>query len=223
MRKLAVICGLVALFVVSAIAPLAAQEQPPSDQSQTTPEQTPPEQTPPAKPKRTRATPKFELSAGFAHRSYYSTDLTTLGTIGWYVSFEDNWKRWIGFEADVADTGQNQGLILGNTHIYTFLAGPQVYPLGHRKLTPFGHFFYGAGYYHDKIPPCCGFNGNTITSLVRAWEAGGGLDFNVSQHWGIRAVEIDDISAPFFPGTNTYTSRSLIRVSVGVVYRFGQR
>jgi hypothetical protein len=218
MRKLAAICGFLALFIVPAMTPLIAQEQPQTDQSQT-----PPEQTPPAKPKRTHATPKFELSAGYAHRTYYSTDLTTLGTNGWYVSFEDNFKRWIGLDADVADTGENQGFILGNTHIYTFLVGPQVYPLGHRKLSPFGHFFYGAGYYRDDVPPCCGYRGNAITSLVRVWQGGGGLDLNLSQHWGVRVVQVDVASGNFFPNTSTYTNRSMLRVSAGVVYRFGQR
>ena len=224
MKKQAVICSLLALFVVPAMAPLVAQDQPPTDQNQT-----PPAQTEPVKLKKTRITPRFEISAGYAYRKYYAPDGPAVGVPGnvgmngWYVSFNDNLKRWIGIAGEVVDTGTNQGFLLGDTHIYTFVAGPQIYPLGHRKLSPFGHFLYGGGYYHDNIPPFQEFAGNTITSLVRVWEGGGGLDMNLSQHWGVRLIEIDVGSANFFPSTSTFTNSTMPRVSVGVVYRFGQR
>jgi len=224
MKKRAVICSLLALFVVPAMAPLVAQDQPPTDQSPT-----PTEQTEPVKVKRTHPTPKFEISAGYAYRKYYAPDGPavgvpgSIGMNGWYVSFNDNLRRWIGIAGEAVDTGTNQGLLLGDTHIYTFMAGPQIYPLGHRKISPFGHFFYGGGYYRDKIAPFQEFGGNTITSLVRVWEGGGGLDMNLSQHWGVRLIEVDVGSANFFPSTQTFTNSTMKRVSVGVVYRFGQR
>jgi len=231
MRKVAVICGLAGLFVLSAISSSRAQDQPPPEQGQAPSDQgqTPEGQTEPVKVKRTSTVPKFQISAGYANRSYYATDGLglrvpgSIGTNGWYASFEDNLKKWIGVVGEVVDTGKNQGTILGTTHIYTFLVGPQVYPLGHRKVSPFGQFLYGVGFYDDKVPPCCGSNGNDITSTVRAWAGGGGLDLNLKEHWAVRLLEIDFTSANFFPSTQTYTNRTLRRVSVGVVYRFGKR
>jgi len=222
MKTLAVICSLLALFVVPAMAPLMAQDQPPTDQGQTSSEQ-----TEPVKVKKTYETPKFEISAGYSYRSFYSKDLTSLGMNGWYVSFDDNLKRWIGVVGEAAVTGENQGItpqgILGDTHVYTFLIGPEIYPLGHRKLSPFGHIFYGAGYYRNVTPIYGGYLGQTTTSLTRLWEAGGGLDLNLSQHWGVRLVQVDFSGGNFFPNSQNYTNRVMHRVSVGVVYRFGQR
>lgn len=227
MRKLAVICGLIAVFALAAIAQDQAptpQGQAPSDQGQTAPEQ-----TQPAKEKKSYATPKFEISAGYSHRTYYSPDGPAvavpgnIGLNGWYASFNDNIKRWLGIAGEVTDTGTNQGLLLGDVHIYTFLVGPQIYPLGHRKVTPFVRFLYGGGYYRDHISPFSDFPANTITSVVQVWEAGGGLDMNLSEHWGVRLFEFDIGSANYFPSTMSYTNSTSHRISVGVVYRFGQR
>lgn len=218
MRKLAVICGLVVLFV----APAIAQDQPQTDQSQA-----PSEQTEPVKPKRTYTTPKFELSGGYAYRTYYSNDGTTLGMNGWYVSFDDNLRSWIGVVGEVVDTGKNQGIVqginLGDTHIYTFMVGPQIYPLKHHKLTPFGHFLYGAGYYRNTVGSLSGYGGSATNLVVRDWQGGGGLDLNVSQRWAVRLVQFDVGSANFFPNTSNFTNSTMKRVSVGIVYHFGQR
>lgn len=214
MRKLAAICGLLALFVV----PAMAQDQSSSDQSQPSSEQ-----TKPAKAKRTYTTPKFELSGGYAYRTYYSTDGATLGMNGWYGSFDDNLKRWIGLTAEAVGVGKNEGSLYGDTHIYTFLVGPQIYPLTHRKLTPFGQVLIGVGYYRNVVPPFGDYPGKTTTSTVRAWQGGGGLDLKVSEHWSVRLVQVDFGSANFFPNTSSYVNRSMHRVSVGVVYHFGRR
>jgi opacity protein-like surface antigen len=178
--------------------------------------------------KRTYITPKFELSGGYSRRSYYSP-LGTIGMNGWFGSLDYNWKRWLGVEGEGTGAGKNlgfseaEGLPLGALHIYTFLVGPKIYPLGHRKLTPFGHFLYGGAYYRNNGPPFAGLNFQTQTSTVKSWEAGGGIDFNLSSHWGIRLIEADYGSANFFPNTSSYSNQGSHRISFGFVYRFGER
>ena len=219
MRKLAVVCGLFTLFVMPALAPLMAQDQqPPSDQSQA-----PSEETQPAKPKRKYTVSKYELSGGWAFRTYYAPSLTTLDTNGWYGSFDYNRFTWLGFVGEAVGTGYDQGGLDGKTKIYTFMGGPQIYPLRHHKLTPFGHFLYGLGYYRQSIAPYGGFAGNTIEYTVGAWEAGGGVDLALNQRWGVRLAQVDFTSANFIANSTAYTNRGLIRVSVGVVYHFGKR
>ncbi|HXX44394.1 MAG TPA: hypothetical protein VEJ38_06675 [Candidatus Acidoferrales bacterium] len=227
MKKLAVFFGLFALLAL----PATAQDQAPTEQNQAPSDQggTSSQETHPVKVKKTYVTPKFEISAGYSHRTYYSPNGPEVGVPGgigmngWYVSFDDNLIRWVGIAGEFADTGKNQGLLLGDTHIYTFVVGPQIYPLGHRKLTPFGHFFFGGGYYRDDISRFSEFGPNSITSLVEVWEAGGGLDLNLSEHWGVRLIEFNVGSANYFPNTQSFTNSTSKRVSVGVVYRFGHR
>jgi hypothetical protein len=81
---------------------------------------------------------------------------------------------------------------------------------------------YGAGYYRENTSPYGGFGSATKTDLSRAWEGGGGLDLNLRKHWGIRLVQFDYGSTHFFSGSGA-PSQSSYRVSVGVVYRFGER
>jgi hypothetical protein len=220
MKKLAVVCGLFVLFVAPAFTPLMAQDQQqPSDQNQT-----PSEETKPAKEKRIYTVSKYELSGGYAFRTYYSPSLATLHMNGWYASFDYNRFTWLGFVGEAVGTGYTQGLLNGQTKIYTFQGGPQVYPFRHHKLTPFGQFLYGIGYYRLSVAPYGGFAANTIDYVVSSWQAGGGLDLALKkENWGVRLVQFDFTSANFYPNTTTYTNRGLLRISAGIVYHFGNR
>jgi len=215
MKKVVGLCGLLALFAV----PAMAQDQPPADQNQP-----PAAQTAPAKVKRIYVTPKFEISGGYTLRTYYATTGATLDMNGWFGSFDDNLKSWLGVEAEGTGARKNQGgLNTGNAEIYTLLGGPKIFPFRHHKLTPYGHFLFGLGYYENVVPPYGGYPGTTNTYAVYAWQAGGGIDYNLSRHWGIRVVQVDFGSANFYPNTANYTNRGTHRVSFGFVYRFGQR
>ncbi|HXQ27325.1 MAG TPA: outer membrane beta-barrel protein [Candidatus Acidoferrales bacterium] len=211
MKKLAGLFGLLVLFVVPAMA------------QDTTPPQSAPAPAPeePVKAKRTYVTPKYELSGGYTFRQYYVATNTNIGMNGWYASGDYNWKRWLGFEGEVVGVSKNQGLVNGTTSIYTFMGGVRLNPLGHRKVTPYGHVLYGEGYYRDVVPPCCGHGGATPTDLASTWEVGGGLDYNLGRHLGIRLVEADFGGTKF--SNNGYSSQSSRRVSFGIVFRFGEK
>ena len=211
MKKLAGLFGLLVMLVVPAMAQdtTAAQEKPAP-----APEE-------PAKVKRTYVTPKVELSGGYTFRQYYVATNTNIGMQGWYASGDYNLYRWLGVEGEVVGVSTNQGIILGDTHIYTFMGGLRITPLGHRKVTPYGHVLYGEGYYRNVTQPLGGHGGATYTNTVSVWEAGGGLDYNVGRHWGIRLVEADFGGGKFL---NTgYSGQGSRRVSVGIVFRFGEK
>jgi hypothetical protein len=222
MKKLA---GLFALLVL-VVVPAVAQDAPPQDApSQSAPPAAAPDtsqnQNAEKKPKPLRYTPKYEISAGFAHRSYYISGGPKIGMNGWYGSFDYNWKRWLGF------MGEAQGVykaldINQNASLYTILGGPQVYPFKHRKLTPFGHFLYGEGYFRTATGAYGGFPSGVSSDFSHAWEVGGGLDVNVWRHWSVRAIQFDYGSTHFFSSSGT-TGQGSYRVSFGVVYYFGEK
>ncbi len=204
MRKLVVLVGLLAVWM----APVRAQD-------------TPDKPEPAAKEKKA-SIPKFELSAGYAYRSIGVQPGTNLAMNGGYGSVDYNYDRWLGAEAEVVGVYKNQG-VLGKTDIYTFLVGPRVYPLGHHKLTPFGHLLFGAGRYSKAIPTYGGFPATYRNATAYAWEGGGGLDLYLRKHWGVRLIEVDMGHTGFSVVGIPTTSQSERRVSVGVVYRFGER
>jgi hypothetical protein len=231
MSKRAAVCGLWVLFVLPSLVPLSGQDQQSPGEGQAPSGQTSTEETKPAKPKRIYPITKYELAGGYAFRTYYSPfESSTMHLNGWFASLDYNRFTWLGFTGEAVGTGINQsginninGGLYGNTTVYTFLVGPQVYPFRHHKVTPFGHFLIGLGFYRNVTSSYGGFPGGNHDSLVRAWEAGGGLDLALREHWTIRLIQVDTTSANFFSNTSTYANRSLIRFSVGVSYHFGKR
>ena len=201
MRKLMVLFGLLAVLTVGTLA-----------------------QDAPEKPEAKKAaTPEFELSAGYTYRSYGSYSAAkgpSLAMNGWYASVDYNFERWLGGEAEILGVYKNQGLV-GKTDIYTFLVGSRLYPLGHHKLTPFGHILFGAGHYNKSIPSFGGFPAQFFSDTAYAWEAGGGLDVYLRKHLGIRLIQVD-VGHTGFSADNPTTSQSSRRVSVGIVYRFNR-
>jgi hypothetical protein len=206
--------GLFVLLVLC-ISPAMAQESPATPQGQSAaPQETPQKH-------KARETPRYELSAGYAYRSYYQSSGSTPYLKGWYVSGDRNLRRWLGAEAEGMGVYMDQGIILGKTRIYDVLIGPKLFPLGHRKFTPFGHVLLGAARYSNTVPPVGLYGSVTRTATAFAWEAGGGLDMNLSKHWGIRLLQADFGGANFFGSSSA--NRNSRRLVVGVVYRFGER
>ena len=220
--KLAGICCLLTLLAASAAA---AQDQSTPNQTEPAPAPSPSQAPEKAKVKLSRITPRYELSAGFTHRSYYAPGGPTIGMNGWYASVEYNWKRWLGAEGEVSSashTVRNAGFPPDTIHIYTFLVGPQFYPLGHRRVTPFGHFLFGGGHYSSATPNFGGFHGSTITYNAYTYEVGGGLDLNLRHHWAVRMIQVDFGNANYVKNTG-FMNRGSTRFSVGFVYHIGSR
>jgi opacity protein-like surface antigen len=218
MTKLVGLIGLLALFVTPAMAQdnsTSPQDQPPT---------APAAPSEPVKAKHTYITPKFEISGGFTDRGFYGANGTTVGMKGGFASVDYNFFRWIGLEGEflrVTGTVHFPTLPPESLDVYTALIGPKIYPLGHRKLTPFAHVLFGAGILGSAVPAFAGYGGNSSTKEVTAFELGGGLDFNLASHWGIRLIQLDYGDSKFLGPT--VPRQGSKRVSVGVVYRFGQR
>ena len=218
MKKLVGLFGLLAMFVT----PVLAQDNPPPPQDQAPTAPTAPSE--PVKVKRTYITPKFEISGGFTDRGFYGANGTSVGMKGGFASFEYNRYRWIGLEGEflrVTGTVHFPTLPPESIDVYTALIGPKFYPLGHRKLAPFGHVLFGAGILGSSVPAFAGYGGNSSATTVEAWQAGGGVDYNVTSHWGVHLIQLDYGEAKFLGPT--IPRQGSKRVSVGVVYRFGQR
>jgi len=214
MRLTKMFAGLFLLLSISGGLALAQDTQaPPEDQSTS---------TEPVKPKHTYPTPKAEISGGFTYRTYYGPG-KSIGMVGGYGSYTYNFFRWLGLEGEflgVSGTFKVQPPP-ESLHVFTALAGPKIYPFGHHKLDPFGHFLYGEGISVTDIPEFADFGPKTIVNHVQAWQVGGGLDLSLKQHWAVRLVELDYASAKFLG--KTVPNQGSKRVSFGITYRFGAK
>jgi len=197
-----------------------AQKEP--EKRQETPKQE--QEEAPEKQKPQQITPKFELAGGYTYRSFYPPNAARFGMNGWNATFEYTWKHWISIVGDGTGTYKDRGLN-GKTSIYTFLAGPRIYPFGHRhRLIPFGGFLLGAGHETLDIPAQGGFPQKSSSSTAYAWEAGGGLDVRVTRHWAVRVIDLEFEKTRFTDFTNVVAnpSESNRRVTVGIVFRWGE-
>ena len=215
MKKLVGLFGLLALFIM----PVAAQDStaPPKDQAPTAP-------TVPVKVKRTYPTPKNEISGGFTIRGYYGLNGSTTNMLGGFGSYDYNLFRWLGLEGEFVGVSGSLKFTAQpseDLHIFTMMAGPKIYPFGHRKFTPFGHVLFGAGINTTAVPAFGGYGGNSSAVVVQSWALGGGLDYNRWTHWGIRLIQFDYGDAKFLG--NTIPNQSSKRLSFGFVYRFGEK
>ncbi len=168
---------------------------------------------------------RFELSAGGSFRLFQQTetsDESKIGMPGWYASGVYNihhFRDHFGVQLEGTGGYRSQGTF-GDTSIYTLLIGPRVYPFGHHKLTPYGQFLFGEGYYRNEIPAYGGYQSSVYSSYGKAWEVGGGLDLRIKKHWGVRMMQFDFGQTRFFSSSIYQTN---YRASIGIIYRFGGR
>jgi hypothetical protein len=170
---------------------------------------------------------KVQLGGGYNYVSLLKANGTNrLNTSGFDIFAEYRVIKWISLTADIAGTYNHSGntsTTLGNgtTQLYTGLIGPRFYPLGHQhKITPFGHFLFGAGVYGLNIPSQGGYNAYSNWDRSYTWLAGAGLDYRLKKRWSIRIIEADYEHTDFYKNS---TPQGNYRASVGLVYHFGQK
>jgi hypothetical protein len=171
-----------------------------------------------------RTPAKFEISAGYTYRNYSPDPKTSFAMNGAYISVDYNIFTWLGAAGEGVAVGRISGAQnLGTAQrwgVITGMAGPQFYPMRHRKFTPFGHVLVGNGYYVLTAPAFAGFPSKTTTSSGFAYEVGGGFDLRIKRHWSIRLGEGDWGETSFFGGNPHQES---YRISAGVVYLRGEK
>src|SRR5271154_601069 len=87
------------------------------------------------------SSPKIEVGGGYAYESYNVQFLPRANFNGWFATADFNVNKYIGIAADFDGT---YGSIEGTSvREYTYMFGPQIYPMGHHKFTPFVHALFG--------------------------------------------------------------------------------
>lgn len=145
---------------------------------------------------------------------------------GWNATVSYRATNWLTVATDVDGTYNSTPDVSGGSDqssIYTVLAGPRVYPLGHHKLAPYGHVMFGLAHIRATLSSAsdCG-SFCTATDGSFAIQVGGGVDLNLSRHLAIRAAEFDyertsflDLSTPgLSDGSNNF------KVKAGILFRF---
>lgn len=166
-------------------------------------------------------TPKIEISAGGAFNRFDTPGGYYLDMAGWTASANYAVRTWVAAKVEASGWYGRRELV-GTTSIHDLLIGPEFFPFRHHKITPWGHFLFGEGYYRNTVPPFGGFPSQVKDDFSYTWEGGLGLDINFKHHWGIRPIEFDYTSSKFLANQPNQARQANYRVQIGVVYRIGK-
>jgi opacity protein-like surface antigen len=163
--------------------------------------------------------PKLDAFGGytFAHLSEDGEGINLNGGSG-SVAFHPN--DWLGLVADFGGYHTNSFGESGN--LFTYLFGPRV-NFGHGKLEPFVQTLFGGGHLSSgdtcvdvsrvnrQVSSECG----SFSENAFAMTLGGGIDWNATEHLGLRLIQIEYLLTDFGSA-----HQNGVRISTGVVVRF---
>ena len=167
-------------------------------------------------------TPVVEVGGGYQFRSFNQPFGPRLDENGGFFTADVNINRWLGAAAEIDATRTDQG-VNGTWNDYGFMFGPQIYPLGHHRLTPFVHGLFGISHisvFLPAIPPPNPQPSFTETDDAFSFEVGGGLDWSLTRHVALRLPEADFEQQRFFGGN---PNQNNFKISAGIIFRFGDR
>jgi hypothetical protein len=127
---------------------------------------------------------------------------------GWNAQGTYNLKRWLGATADFG--GYYGSPFSLSAHNTSFLFGPTV-SMRTSHFTPFVHALFGVDHASAAL------FGGSVSDTSFAMAIGGGLDVPVKGRFSVRAAQVDWLRSDHFS-----TSQNNLRLSTGVVFRFGE-
>jgi opacity protein-like surface antigen len=185
-------------------------------------------------------TPRVELFVGYTHFGTFSTNAATgnrmVGLNGGSTSLAFNFNRYLGLVGDfggyddsqlqLTGTGANQPLVVSASGTaYTYMGGPRLSYRNSTRFTPFAQALFGG--VHASAVTVSNCTGTACTPLPSqnafAMTAGAGLDISLTRHISLRAVQAEYMMTRFaaLPSTGSSTSQNDLRLSTGLVFRFG--
>jgi len=162
-------------------------------------------------------TPKIEVSGTYSYLNGHGTDGGSFNLNGASGSAAYNPKKWLGFVADLGAyhfTGLSNGL---DSSMYTYLFGPRFSVRSDRHVTPFAHVLFGAGHLTASSGSVNASENGFVTAI------GGGFDLPIRDHFAIRFMQADYFITRFARADGSSGTQNNIRVSTGIVFRFGNR
>jgi hypothetical protein len=121
---------------------------------------------------------------------------------GWQAQANFNFSSYIGVTADFG--GQYRSILGVRAQQYEYMFGPRVTLRGHRA-TLFAHGLVGGNTFHAAGSSLHGF----------AAGVGGGLDYNIGNHFAIRVIQADYLKTRL---SNQWFNDA--RIGVGIVLKF---
>jgi hypothetical protein len=166
-------------------------------------------------------TPRFEAAGAYDYVWANAADSGGGFSLnGGSASFAYNFRDHLAIVGDFgAYRFNNLGQGLTST-VYTYAFGPRL-PIhltrGKRQFTPFAQVLFGGGRLNASA------NGVNAGENGLALIAGGGIDLSRGHHFAIRLFEADYLLTRFAHPDGSSATQNNLRLSAGLVFRFGSR
>jgi hypothetical protein len=189
-------------------------------------------------------TPRVEVFTGYSYLRASNSLSQRVNQNGWDLSVAGNFSRSFSLVADISNHyGTTPGVftpIGTGGKGFSFLFGPQVSYRGVPRLTPFARMLFGGmrasklvsnsvssggtGGGFGTVPgPLCNDYLCVVPATSFAMAFGGGLDVKATGRIWIRPFQMDYVRAEITTGYGTMAPQNDLRVSAGIVFRFGRR
>lgn len=160
--------------------------------------------------------PKAELFGGFSYVRIDADESENRNLYGWNGAVSVNVDKTYGFTVDAS--GHYQDNVFQRSRVYSILAGPR-FTARNENTTTFAHILFGGTHHYHRFETLASrftTEGNAFVVAV-----GGGIDVNVTPHFGVRVIQAEYALTKFNHGASGKAIQHNARVGVGVVFRFG--
>ncbi len=181
--------------------------------------------------------PKAELFVGYSYLRALPAPAAgnrLMWMNGGSASIAYNLNRYLGIVGDVGAYTNSEMRFQGgyagtvdvdnpNVGAFSYLFGPRISFRNHGRVTPFVQALFGEMHANEVTLSHCTFSCTLLPSEdTFAWTGGGGLDVRVHRHFAIRIIQAEYLMTRFQDySTGTTASQNDMRLSAGLVFRFG--
>lgn len=161
--------------------------------------------------------PQYTVSLGYQYLRANAPPATCncFSTMGGYASGTYAFRYWLRAAAEVTGSHDaNIGPLGQNLTLMTYTAGPQVV-LHAGRIEPYVQALFGAAHASDSYFPSSTSYSTSATSF--AYQTGGGIDFTLSRHLGVKLIEAQYLHTGFPNGTNN--AQNHLMLGAGIVFR----
>ena len=163
-------------------------------------------------------TPLLEVYTGFSYARIDGDERDNRNLFGWNGALSVNANHRFGFTVD--SSGHYQDNVFSRSRFFKLVAGPR-FTARSDGMTTFAHVLLGGTHQHERV--------DTLTQHFTAHDTafsvlmGGGLDVDVTPHFGVRVIQAEYDLSKFNRAVSGKAIQHNARVGIGIVFRFGER
>jgi len=161
--------------------------------------------------------PQFEVSGTYSYVRANGANFGGFNLNGGGASFTYNFSERFSVQGDFgAYRFSNLPSSIDST-MYTYLFGPRVSLRKSSRVNPFAQVLLGGGHLNASS------GGINAGENGFAMALGGGLDLPLGHSFSVRAIQADYLLTRFNNNNGASATQNNLRISAGLVFRFGSR